>query len=233
MERTVRAELLDSLPPEDSQARGSRDDLLRLNAWMGNARAAARALQTAIHNRKPKTLADLGAGDGRFALRVAQSLPASWKSTHLLMVDQQATVSADTHRGFERMGWTSKAVRADVLQWMEESTLDAGGTMMANLFLHHFTDPQLRRLFVSASRRARVFVAVEPRRSPWALFFSLLVGCIGCNRVTRHDAPVSVRAGFTGRELSSLWPADEGWDLTERPVGWFGHLFMARNLQPT
>jgi len=58
--------------------------------------------------------------------------------------------------------------------------------------------------------------------------FSRLLRLIGCNRVTRHDAPISVRAGFTGQELSQLWPAGQGWLLEERPAGWFSHLFIAQ-----
>ena len=111
----------------------------------------------------------------------------------------------------------------------ECSTNWAGGPRRSR---RGFGDHQLQKLLLGASRRARAFVAVEPRRSPRALFFSLLVGCIGCNRVTRHDAPVSVRAGFAGGELSALWPTAEGWALTERPVGCFGHIFVAHKLKP-
>ena len=56
---------------------------------------------------------------------------------------------------------------------------------------------------------------------------SHMLGLIGCNDVTRHDAVLSVRAGFTGRELSALWPKDDGWMLEERRAGLFSHLFTA------
>ena len=100
--------------------------------------------------------------------------------------------------------------------------------MTANLFLHHFPEAQLAELLRAAARLARVFIAVEPRRSARVLFFSRLLGLIGCNQVTRHDAPISVRAGFAGHELSRLWPAGQGWSLQERPAGWFSHLFIAQ-----
>jgi hypothetical protein len=45
--------------------------------------------------------------------------------------------------------------------------------------------------------------------------------------VTRHDAVLSVRAGFAGRELSALWPSADGWKLEERRAGLFSHLFVA------
>jgi hypothetical protein len=46
--------------------------------------------------------------------------------------------------------------------------------------------------------------------------------------VTRHDAAISVRAGFRDRELSELWPDQAGWRLSEAPAPPFGHLFVAR-----
>jgi hypothetical protein len=48
--------------------------------------------------------------------------------------------------------------------------------------------------------------------------------------VTRHDATVSVRAGFSGDELSALWPDKKNWQLTEHRTGFFSHLFVARRL---
>jgi hypothetical protein len=51
---------------------------------------------------------------------------------------------------------------------------------------------------------------------------------IGCGPVTRHDGRISVRAGFAGSELSTLWPDKQNWELVERRVGLFSHLFIAR-----
>ena len=73
-----------------------------------------------------------------------------------------------------------------------------------------------------------LFVAVEPRRAVWPMFCSRLLWTIGCNSVTRHDAVVSVRAGFFGNELSMLWTDKKNWQLTEQSAGPFSHLFIAR-----
>src|SRR3989442_156554 len=81
----------------------------------------------------------------------------------------------------------------------------------------------------SGGARTRLFIACEPRRSQAALLASRALGLLGCGRETRHDAVVSVRAGFQGRELSAAWPIITGWELEERPSGPFGHLFMARH----
>ena len=116
----------------------------------------------------------------------------------------------------------------DVFEFLQHpgKALDA---IVANLFLHHLDDDGLRRLFALAATRAPLFIACEPRRSAPALWASRLVGLIGCNDVTRHDAVISVRAGLAGKELSSLWPKDAGgWVLHEEAAAPFSHLFVAR-----
>jgi pyrroline-5-carboxylate reductase len=78
-----------------------------------------------------------------------------------------------------------------------------------------------------AAERAPVFVACEPRRARIALQASKMLWVLGANDVTRHDAVVSVRAGFTGNELSAAWPAGS-WKLEERVALPFTHFFCAR-----
>ena len=95
------------------------------------------------------------------------------------------------------------------------------------LFLHHFEPGRLACLLALVAKRTRFFVACEPRRSGTALLGSRLLGLVGCNDVTRHDAVVSVRAGFRDREISALWPVG-GWDTEESPRGLFSHCFIAR-----
>jgi hypothetical protein len=228
MDRLIEPELLDELPPEDMRARRGRRDLRRLNAWMGNAWIMAQALRSAFQGRAPQRIIELGAGDGCFLLHVARRLARDWHSTTVTLLDRQPVVSLETQKAFDGLGWQVEILQADVFDWLRQPSTQACEVMATNLFLHHFSAAQLGELLRESARRARVFVAVEPRRSAWALAFSRLVGLIGCGQVTRHDAPVSVRAGFAGQELSRLWPAGEHWALYERPAGLFSHLFVAQ-----
>jgi hypothetical protein len=219
--RRLEPEWLDELPAEDPRAQRSRADLRRVNAIMGNARIVARAIAGA-----PRTLVDLGAGDGAFALRLARALPRP--PSRVTLVDRQDIVSPATLEAFEKLGTAVQIAQLDVFEWLGRIS-DGVDAIAANLFLHHFEDEPLARLLSLASRKAPLFVACEPRRSSFALTGARLLGAIGCNDVTRHDAAVSVRAGFRGTEISRLWP--EGpWSLREEKRGGFSHLFAARRL---
>jgi hypothetical protein len=227
MERCVEAEWLDELPVEDPGALGSRRDLRVLNYCMGNARIVAHALISECRSPQPKRVIELGAGDGYFFLQVARQLGPCWKTRSALLVDRQSAVPPAMLAASAALGWEVEIIKADVFEWLELTPRLAGVAMVANLFTHHFDHSRLSALLRGIARHAQVFVAVEPRRSLWSLGFSKLVGIVGCNRVTRHDAPASVRAGFSSNELTQLWPDATDWFLQERRAGPFSHLFVA------
>ena len=228
MERSVRPELLDELPPDDPRAKWSRQDLLRVNTWMGNSGIMARALRSTCPGPTARRLVDLGTGDGRFLQRVARRLGPDWQGTSAVLLDRQIVVSPETCQRFADSGWRATPLQADALDWIKQPDASPCDAMIANLFLHHFTEAQLADFLRGAARVTRAFIVIEPRRSARALFCSRLLWLIGCNQVTRHDAPISIRAGFAGQELSQLWPTGGGWSLQERPAGWSSHLFIAQ-----
>jgi len=232
MERCIEAEWLDRLPVDDPGAIGSRRDLRVLNFWMGNAGIVARALTFAPGIQVANRVIELGTGDGHFLLQVARRLGRTWKPKRAVLIDRQNAVASGTRKAFAALGWELETVQADVFDWLEVPAAAASDLIITNLFAHHFDDSQLAALLLHVARHAQLFISVEPRRSLWALCFSRLLGIIGCNRITRHDAPASVRAGFKHKEISRLWPANADWVLKERPAGMFSHLFIATRNKP-
>ena len=225
MARRVEPEWLDELPADDPRARRSRGDLRRVNALMANARIVAGDLARACPV-PIASIAEIGAGDGAFALRMVARLPAPDSPARITLVDRQPVVSPQTRAAFARHRWEARVETADVFDWL--AAAPACDAIVANLFLHHFLAEDVQRMMDLIARRARLFIACEPRRSSLALAGSHLLGLVGCNDVTRHDAVVSVRAGFSGRELSALWGTKEGWVVEERGRGLFSHGFVAR-----
>ncbi len=226
MIRSVEPELLDVLPPDDPRALRSRRDLRRVNALMSNAGIVARALR-ATPEAGLDSIAEIGAGDGGFATRLARVLPRPPAGATFTLVDRQPIVTRATAGELACHGWRADAVEDDVFAWLGRDATPRAA-IVANLFLHHFEDGALREMFALVARRTRCFVACEPRRSGVALAGSRLLGLVGCNDVTRHDAVVSVRAGFRDGDLGGLWPRVDGWTLEEGARGLFSHCFVAR-----
>ena len=225
MSRLVQPELLDTLPPDDPGAVGSRRDLRRLNTLMGHQAILIRAFQTHLHH-VPKQITELGAGDGNFLFRLAQKTSPLWPDVKATLLDRQQSVPAETLAAFGQLGWRAEAVVVDVFDWSPE--VNAAQVVIANLFLHHFEDARLAELLRKIAQHAEWFVAIEPHRFALPKLTGSLFRLMGCNRVTCHDAPASIRAGFAGREISALWPDQQNWQLTERRAGLFSHLFSAQ-----
>jgi hypothetical protein len=195
---------------------------------MGNARIAAQAMRAAPGKAKPIRLVELGAGDGYFLMQTARSLGSGWRGTRATLLDRQKLIMGETVRVFAELGWEVEIATMDVFAWSQAQSVPNYEVIVANLFLHHFDSAKLGALLLRIAQCTGFFVAVEPRRSWFSLMFSRLVGFIGCNRVTRHDAPVSVRAGFAASELSQLWPETGEWLIREQRVLPFSHLFVAQ-----
>jgi Methyltransferase domain len=227
--RRVEPEWLDALPQDDPRAMRSRRDLRRINGLMMNRALVARELRRVRPREERRTIVEIGAGDGTFMLRVAGELRSKWGAADVVLLDQQSLVHQATKEKFISLGWRPRPVAADVFAWLDQVAAPVFDVIVANLFLHHFDADRLAELLRLVARRARVLIACEPRRSGSALLGSYLLGLTGCNDVSRHDAVVSVRAGFKGKELSALWPARSGWMLREQACGLFSHVFVATN----
>ncbi|MDB5649537.1 MAG: class SAM-dependent methyltransferase [Hyphomicrobiales bacterium] len=225
MARVVEPEWLDVLPSDDLRSMKSRRDLALLNRIMMQASTMERLLGL-MPTSRPVRLLEIGSGDGSFMLTVARRLAPKIPSAQVFLLDMQNVVTDSTLRSFADLGWRAERVEADVFDYLHSSR-ESFDAISANLFLHHFEPAPLAELFALAATRTPLFAACEPRRDALSLAASHMVWALGCNDVTRHDAVVSVRAGFSGRDLSALWPMIDDWRLQERRAGLFTHAFVA------
>lgn len=226
--RIVLPELLDVLPPQDPQALRSRRDLRRLNWWMRHPQIMAGALRENLRPRETQNIVELGAGDGHFLLSVAERMNGLMPGTHGVLVDQLDTVAPEIPVRFRNTGWTVRLEISEAANWLRQSRPAGSQTIISNLFFHQFETKTLAEMLGLAAKTSRLVIALEPRRGRLSRLAGRLLWAIGCGPVTRHDANISIRAGFSGNELSALWPDKENWHLTERRAGLFSHLFIAR-----
>ncbi len=190
MKREVQPEILDSLPEGHPEALHNRRDLRLINFFMGNFRWFRRTLPG--HLRDGETGLELGAGDGSLGSGLFRSnrLPSG--------------VGID---GLDL--WSRPDTWPKTWRWHREDLLAYSGYdryrfFLANFILHQFTDEQLAGLGARLRRNARVIVACETARRVIHLRQVWLLRPLGINRVSWHDARVSIRAGFLGEELPDL-----------------------------
>ena len=203
LQRTVAPEHLDGIPPYDPRAVRSRRDLQRLNALMLHAKVMAKLLTWSWQDEcTPRLIVELGGGDGSLMVGIAKRLSQRWPGVTALTVDRCNVVQDTTRRQVARFGWSLEPVTADIFEYLKNPMAARPDIILTNLFLHHFPDDALSRVLSGSAGATRAFVACEPRRSAATLIASRLVFAMGANDVTRHDAVVSVRAGFRDQEIS-------------------------------
>ena len=184
----------------------SREDLLRVNAWMGNCGIMARALRSAVHGHS-------GPAPGR-AGRRGREIPVARRAAAAAGLAGHATRCCSTAGTSSRrkparplQPWAGARKSWKRRRWLGSAQPAAHGLRRDDCEPVPASLPRGPTGGASArgGEATRVFIAVEPRRSGRGLFFSRLLWLIGCNQVTRHDAPVSVRAGFAGlRTVAAL-----------------------------
>ncbi len=214
--RVVEPELLDSLPFDHPDARHSRRDLRLLNGIMGNFRWIARTLE-AIPDFRDRTICELGAGDGSLGEYLQRRIfDPRFRVTGLDLAPQGRY-------------WP------ELWPWIEGNALETmqtvkPGVMVANLILHHFSEPELAgigQLF----QRADYLIISEPARYRRHHFQGHLANILGINRVTRHDLHVSIRAGFRPGELPALLELKENeWRIQETHDFWGAYRLYAERI---
>lgn len=214
--RSIQPELLDVLPQDHPDAIRAREQMLLVNAVMGNHRWIERTIRR--HGQRDWDMTELGAGDGTLSLRLLRAGLCREEALHAMDL-----ASRPRH-------WPAAA------EWtcgnVLHHPLPETRVVIANLFLHHLTNDQLAVLGSRLSSRTRLIVAVDPARL-WIHRFTgrLFSELVGLNRVHRHDMRVSIRAGFRGDELRQALDLGKEWEVQARlhPLG--GYRFLAKRCE--
>lgn len=177
--RKLTPELLDHLPPHAPGVARSRRDLKRINFIMGNDRWILRHLPT-----ETPSITEIGAGEGHLLTAISRKHP------HIPLT---AYDLAPRPRNLPpSIQWN----QADLLT---QPPPPPGGTLIANLFLHHLTDTQLTTLTHWISHFDTILTS-EPYRAKIPLLLGKLATPL-IHPITRHDMRVSIEAGFRPGEL--------------------------------
>ena len=180
--RKLTPELLDHLPHTDPGARSSRRDLRRINCFMGNERWIASMIPGA-----EQSITEIGAGDGHLLSRIA------------ILHTDCAVVAYDLAPRPLDLPAKAEWKQGDLFS---QPLPQSGGTLIANLFLHHMDERQLRELGKWMSAFDTIIIN-EPLRASFPLLMAKLAAPF-IHPITRHDMRVSIEAGFVPGELDEL-----------------------------
>ncbi|MBX9602893.1 MAG: methyltransferase domain-containing protein [Bryobacteraceae bacterium] len=186
--RLIRPEILDTLPA--GEARASLADLTRINRETGAYRVLRELLATLVRAGESFTMLDVGAASGDLAAETRRLYPGA----RVTLLDY----------ALSHLPSAGDRVAADAFRLpFRDGSFDF---VFSSLFLHHFSNEDVIRLYREGRRVARQAVlTIDLERHPLAYYFLPATRWwFGWDQVTLHDGPISVEASFRPPELREL-----------------------------
>jgi len=202
--RTVARELMDEPVDDVDELAGNLRDIAFANRRLGGVAPVLRALRAL----GARSVLDVGSGLADIPLAVARDARERGTQIHLTCLDHSEQMLALARERCDHHPDLT-FVRAEGTQL----PFGAGSfdVVLCTLALHHFDGTAAHALLRELRRVARVTPLVcDLRRSPVALAATWLWSRTSRNRLTRHDAPLSVRRAYTPGEALALARA-AGW----------------------
>lgn len=210
MRRTIARELMDGLVDDVDELEANLRDIAFANARLGGTAPVVRALRQLDARRLDVLDVGSGAADIPLALvRDASRRGVELSVTCLDRSEQMLALARRTAGGDPALSF----VRADggALPFAD----GAFDVVICTLALHHFDPGDAQALLRELRRVARVTpVVCDLRRSELAFVATWLWSRTSRNRLTRHDAPLSVRRAYTPDEALALARA-AGWRVPQ------------------
>lgn len=179
-------------------------DIAFANAHLGGIAPVLRALRAL----EPRTVLDVGCGAADVALALVHDARMRGAAIAVTCLDRSAAMLELAQRAAAAVPEIG-VVRGDgaALPFPDRSF----DVVLCTLALHHFDDRAARATLREMRRVARITPLVcDLRRSSAAFAATWLWSRTSRNRLTRHDAPLSVRRAFTPEEAIAL-AREAGW----------------------
>jgi ubiquinone/menaquinone biosynthesis C-methylase UbiE len=203
--RSTARELMDDPVDDWVELEENLRDIERTNRWFGGIAA----IRTAVFDCRARTMLDVGCGSADVALALVRAFRRRGRALDVTCLDRSDQMLAIARgRAMDEPSITFVQADGEALPF-RASAFDA---VTCNLVLHHFDPPAAVRLLRELRRVAkRAPIVCDLRRSRLGYLAALAyVQLASRNRLTRHDAPLSVRRAYT---------PDEALDLA-RSAGW-------------
>jgi SAM-dependent methyltransferase len=205
MPRAVARELMDDPVADAGELERNFVDIERANRWFG----AVRSFAAFVRSTGATSVLDVGCGSADIPLALARDAQARGATLHVTCLDhnpQMLDVARRRTHAHPSLAFVEG--RGEALPFPD----GAFDVVTCNLTLHHCEPGPAATLLRELRRVARLAPCVgDLRRSPLAYVGALAFAyATSTNRLTRHDAPLSVRRSYTPREALAL-AREAGW----------------------
>jgi ubiquinone/menaquinone biosynthesis C-methylase UbiE len=200
--RSSQKEIMDNVFINDESIDQALRELTVINKWLGgfsNSRRGMKTLLKRIPAVKTITVLDVGAGGCDLAAAISRLHPG----IHITALDLNKRACEYSKRKHPQIS----VVHGSVLNLpFGERSFDI---VHASLFLHHFTEEELRSVLKAIYAVARCGIVINDVRRTLFSYYAmiLLTRLFSKSAMVKNDGPISVRRGFTRDELVGLCSA--------------------------
>ena len=202
-------EQMDDFDITDERLTGALENLRWTNRLLGGYAATNAVLDPLLKRRAHCRILDLGTGGGEFVAQIVRRGARFGCRAEVVGIDANDATAAFAARRLDDVLPPSLRDRARI-RTADARNLpyeDAGiDVVHASLFLHHFFGDDLSRILAEMRRVSGSGLIINDlHRHPLAYAAIVaLTTILPVSAMYRHDAPISVRRGFTRSELRDL-----------------------------
>lgn len=192
MKRIAIPELLDTDAGTPTEIAASLADLQRINRWFGGLATTESMIQhvAQVTGKSELSLLEVAAGSGYVPKQAQSHLRQRGINLQITLLD----------RARSHLTNSARAVVADAVALPFPDA--AFELVSSNLFAHHLSPEPLVKFLQSALRISRIAVIINDLiRDPIHLALVYTGFPLYRGRLTRHDAPASVRQAYTTEEM--------------------------------
>jgi len=204
--RSTQAEIMDDFDLKGDDMKEVLTDLKNVNKWLGGNKISIKGIIKLLPEAAKEqtiTILDLGCGDGEILRECARFAKKEGYDFQLIGIDANAFILEEARRrstDFQNITFLEKDIFSSEIN---ELNYDIA---LCTLFLHHFSNKDLKALIQRFLDQARFGIVVNDlHRSRLAFWlFKIVSYLIIKTSIARNDGLISVARGFKRRELDTL-----------------------------
>jgi len=202
--RSYQEEIMDDLSDGSQSLYQALKELDFINKWLGGNIITEKAVKRLLLSKPDKHwhIADLGCGSGQMMIKLA-TIARKYKITaQFYGFDANPNVIAYARKhcnDYPEISFSTENIFDDSFK---SKSFDV---ILTTLFLHHFDEPTLVKLFKSFGQQAKHIVVNDLHRHPLAYYsIKWLTALFSKSKMVKNDACLSVWRGFHKNELIKI-----------------------------
>jgi ubiquinone/menaquinone biosynthesis C-methylase UbiE len=211
--RAERDELIDSEEPSEADFAASFRDIARVNRYLGGTQAVLKPLTAILRSLPPEyttvRILDIATGSADIPRAIAhaarQGRFGPGRTVEIIATDNHSKVLAFARQQTPSASYPE--IRVEPADAFALSYADASFDItLCSMAFHHFGPQQCIVLLREMQRVSRMGFIVNDLIRDWIAcgLIWALTRLVGANRLTRHDAPLSVLRAYTRGEFADM-----------------------------